>query len=186
MIDFSGYTTVDLMPHKTIVLVQMNLVCGDATDNVLTYTKDRSGEMLKFEAMVLDGENAKRKIFGNWLVVGSTEGQRQMAEHYMGVLKGMLASARYIDPSDQSPEARAKLIAEWRDFDGLRPLVEIGIEKGRNGFEDKNVILRAITRDMPQWGNLPPIEQIPSTSNGRQTPQSAPAGPPIKKPDWAS
>lgn len=169
MRDFSGYTSVDLMPNKTIVLVQMNVVYGAGTDNVLTPTKAGDAEMLKFEGVVLEGRHTKRKMFGNWLVEGSTEGQKQMAERYLGILKGILASARYVDPNDQSPEARAKLTAEWRDFDGLRFLAEIGIEKGKDGFEDKNIILRAITRDMPQWGNRPPIEQIPSTGNGGST-----------------
>jgi hypothetical protein len=190
MIDFSSFKSGELMPHKTVVPVQIGLAFGDATDNVLTYTKDRTGEMLKFEATVLEGEHAKRKVFANWLVVGSTEGQKQMAEHYMGVCKGIPASARYIDPSDQSPEARAKLTAEWRDFDGLRFLAEIGIEKGKDGFEDKNVIARAITKDMPQWNGRPPIEQIAQTggnsgsTTGGGTPPAPPA-PPIPKPPWA-
>lgn len=192
MRDFSGYTSVDLMPNKTIVLVQINVVYGAGTDNVLTPTKAGDAEMLKFEGVVLEGRPT-RKMVGNWLVEGSTEGQKQMAEHYLGILKGILASARYVDPNDQAPEARAKLTAEWRDFDGLRFLAEIGIEKGKDGFEDKNIILRAITRDMPQWGNRPPIEQIPSTGNGgstggaRQmsTSPATPAVAPIAKPAWA-
>jgi hypothetical protein len=192
MRDFSGYTSVDLMPNKTIVLVQMNVVYGAGTDNVLTPTKAGDAEMLKFEGVVLEGRHTKR-MFGNWLVEGSTEGQKQMAERYLGILKGILASARYVDPNDQSPEARAKLTAEWRDFDGLRFLAEIGIEKGKDGFEDKNIILRAITRDMPQWGNRSPIEQIPSTGNvgstgGAQQMSTSPATPavaPIAKPAWA-
>jgi hypothetical protein len=193
MRDFSGYTSVDLMPNKTIVLVQMNVVYGEGTDNMLTPTKAGDAEMLKFEGVVLEGRHTKRKMFGNWLVEGSTEGQSQMADHYLGILKGILASARYVDPNDQSLEARPKLTAEWRDFDGLRFLAEIGIEKGKDGFEDKNIILRAITRDMPQWGNRPPIEQIPSIGNGgstggvqqMSTSPATPAGAPIAKPAWA-
>jgi hypothetical protein len=138
MRDFSGYTSVDLMPNKTIVLVQMNVIYGDGTDNVLTPTKAGDAGLLKFEGVVLEGRHTKRKMFGNWLVEGSTEGQNQMADHYLGTLKGILASARYVDPNDQSLEARAKLTAEWRDFDGLRFLAEIGIEKGKDGYEDKN------------------------------------------------
>ena len=186
MIDFSGYSSTDLIPHKTIALVQINLAFGDASDNVLTYTKDRSGEMLKFEALVLEGEYAKRKIFGNWLVLGSTEGQKQMAERYLGVLKGILASARYLDPSDLSPDTLAKYKAEWRDFHNLRALVEIGIEKGKDGYEDKNVVVRAITRDMPAWDNRPPIEQ-PNGGGGSTGGGTPPAPPttPIPMLSWA-
>ena len=64
--------------------------------------------MLKTEFTVLEGEYAKRKVFGNCIVSGTTEGQKEMAEHYLGMLKGILASARYVDPNDRSPETLAK------------------------------------------------------------------------------
>ena len=186
-IDFWSYVNSDLIP-KTIALVQMNVTGGDGTDGVLTRTKNGDGELLKNEFTVLEGEYAKRKVFDNWIVVGTKDGQRLMADRYRGLCKSILASARYVDPNDKSPEARAKLTAEWRDFNGLRFLAETGIEKGKDGFEDKNVIKRAITRDMPQWGNRPPIEQIAtggkdgSTSGGASPALSAP---PIPKPPWA-
>ena len=69
-----------------------------------------------------------------------------------------MASARYLDPSDLSPDTLAKYKTEWRDFHNLRALVEIEIEKGKDGYDDKNVVVRAITRDMPAWGNRPPIK----------------------------
>jgi hypothetical protein len=187
-IDFSGYVNSDLIPNGTIALVQMKVTGGDGADGLLTRTKNGDGELLKNEFTVLEGEYAKRKVFDNWIVVGTKDGQKLMAKRYLRLCKSTLASAKYVDPNDQSPGARAKLTAEWRDFDGLRFLAEIGIEKGKNGFEDKNVIKRAITRDMPQWGNRPPIEQIAtggkdgSTSGGASPALSAP---PIPKPPWA-
>ena len=188
-IDFSGYVNSDLIPKGTIALVQMNVISGDGTDGVLTRTKNGDGELLKNEFTVLEGEYAKRKVFDNWIVVGTKDGQKLMADRYRGLCKSILASAKYVYPNDPSPEARAKLTAEWRDFDGLRFLAEIGIEKGKDGFEDKNVITRAITRDMPQWRNRPPIEQIAtggkgaSTGGGGASPASS--APPNLKPPWA-
>jgi hypothetical protein len=186
-IDFSGYVNGDLIPAKTIALVQTSINFGDATDGVLTRTKAGDAEMFKAEFTVAEGPFAKRKVFGNLIVIGSTDGQKQMAERNLGLLKGILASARYVDPNDQSPEARAKLTAEWRDFDGLRFLAEIGVERGKDGFEDKNVIARAISKDMPQWGGRPPIEQIASggSTGGGGVPPASPATP-IVKPPWAS
>jgi hypothetical protein len=187
-IEFFSYTNNDLIPKGTIALVQMNVTFGDATDG-LTFTQDRSAEMLKAEFRVLEGKHAKRKLFGNWIVVGTKDGQKLMADRYRGLCKSILASAKYVYPNDPSPEARAKLTAEWRDFDGLRFLAEIGIEKGRDGFEDKNVITRAITRDMSQWGHRPPIEQTATGGKGGSTGGSgespASSAPPIPKPSWA-
>jgi hypothetical protein len=192
-IDFSSYND-DLIRAGTVATVQMHIVYGDGTDNVLTYTKDRSAEMLKVEFTVLEGEFAKRKVFANWLVKGSSDGQKSMSEHYLAMLKRIIASAFFLDPNDRSPETLAKYKKEWREFDGMRPLVEIGIEQNRDGYEDKNVIARVITRDMPAWGGRPPIDQVahdwgagPAPPPPAAPPQGAPqAPPPINKPPWAS
>jgi hypothetical protein len=189
-IDFSGYNG-DLIRSGTVTTVQIRVTYGDGTDGVLTPTKDRSAEALKAELMVLEGEYAKRKLFAFWIVMGTTDGQKSMTEHYNKMLKRVIASAKFLDPNDRSPETLAKYVVDWRDFDGLRFLAEIGIEPGKDGFEDKNIIARAITRDMPQWGGRPPIEQIPPTGNGGSTggggtPSSGSPTPPIVKPPWAS
>ena len=106
-----------------------------------------------------------------------------MVERNMGVLKGILASARYVDPNDQSPEARAKLTAEWRDFDGLRFLAEIGIEKGKDGFEDKNVIARARSRATCHSGAA--VRQSTRSRKQCKLTMSAGGPAPIEKPNWA-
>jgi hypothetical protein len=192
-IDFSGYSG-DLIRAGTVVAVQMHIQYGDATDGVLTFTKDRSAEMLKAEFTVLEGEFARRKIFTNWIVIGSTDGQKSIAERYLATLKRIIASAFFLDPNDRSPETLAKYKKEWRDFDGLKCLVEIGVEPGRDGYEDKNTIGRIIRRDTPAWGGRLPFEQDPSlggTSSGstrgaQATSPATPAATPIQKPAWAS
>ena len=133
------------------------------------------GEMLKFELTVLEGEYAKRKIFGNWLVLGTTDGQKKMAERYLGVLK---ASSRAPSISIQAtchPTRSPNTESNGATSTACKFLVEIGIEQGKDGYEDKNVIVRAITRDMPAWGNRPPIEQPNGGggSTGGGTPPSA-------------
>ena len=42
------------------------------------------------------------------------------------MLKRIIASAKYLDLNDKSPETLAKYKMEFRDFDGLRFLAEIG------------------------------------------------------------
>jgi hypothetical protein len=194
-LDFSNYSGGDLIPAGTIAVVQMRVQFGEGTDNTLTPTKDRTAEMLKAEFTVLEGEHAKRKVFGNWLVKGETEGQKTMAEKHLGTLKRILDSAHFLDPNDLSPEARAKRQVNFHDFDGLKFLAEIGVESGRDGFDDKNVVKRVITRDLPQWGGRPPLDQGPAGAPAAPKPNgpssggaaaAAPQAAPITKPAWAS
>jgi hypothetical protein len=172
----------------------MRIAFGDGTDGVLTPTKDRSAEMLKAEFTILEGEFVKRKLFANWIVIGSTDGQKSIAERYLATLKRIIASAKFLDPNDRSPETLAKYKMEFRDFDGLRLLAEIGVEPGKDGFGDKNILARVITKDMPAWGGRTPIEQIApdwqagSRGGAQATAPSAAAAAaaPIPKPPWAS
>jgi hypothetical protein len=186
MPDFSDFNG-DLIRAGTIATVQIRVVFGDGTDGVLTPTKDRSAEMLKMEHTLLDTEYLKRKVFTNWIVVGTTDGQKSIAERYNAMLKRIIASAKFLDLSDRSPETLAKYKMNYRDFDNLCFLAEIGIEPGKDGYEDKNTIARVITKDMPQWNGRPPIEQIAtggSTGGGRAPPASS--APAVVKPAWAS
>jgi hypothetical protein len=186
-VDFSDYT--DLIPSGTIAVVQMHVrFTADGTDGIMKRTKDGTGEGLDVEYTLVDGQHAKRKFFAFMLIVGTSDGQKQMADRNKAALKQIIDSARFLDPADKSPEMRAKRTLTWRDFDGLRFLAEIGIETGKNGFPDKNIIARVITKDRPEWNNRAPIDQV-SPDWGRSA-GPAPAGPasappPITKPSWA-
>jgi hypothetical protein len=171
----------------------MRIIFGDGTDGVLSPTRAGDAEALKGELTVLEGEYAKRNLSAFWLVIGSTDGQKSMAKRNLVLLKRIIASAKYLDLNDKSPDTLAKYKMEFRDFDGLRFLAEIGIEAGKNGFEDKNIITRAITRDSPQWGGRPPFEQNPpDPTSGGPTGGKPPGGgggvpaAPTGKPSWAS
>ena len=133
-INFSDYGNGDLIPADTIAPVQIRITYGDGTDGVLTPTKAKDAEALKAELTVLEGEYAKRKLFAFWIVTGTTDGQKSMTEHYNKMLKRVIASAKFLDPNDRSPETLAKYVVDWRDFDGLRFLAEIGIEPGKDGL----------------------------------------------------
>jgi hypothetical protein len=181
-IDFSDYS--DLIPPKTMATVQMRVRFGDGTDAALKRTKANDGEGIDAEFVVIEGPFAKRKFFAFMLVVGETDGQKQMSERNKALLKQIIDSAKFLDPNDKSPEVRAKRTMDYRDFDGLRFLAEIGIEEGKNGFPDKNHLARVITKDRSEWGDRPPIDQVASDFGGSAPP--APAAPaPVTKPPWA-
>ena len=147
--------------------------------------------MLDLEYVVLEGPHARRKFFGNMVVEGSTDGQKQMAERNKTLLKQIIDSAKHLDPNDKSPEARKARMMNWGDFGGVRFLAEIGVEPGKDGYPDKNVISRVITKDKPEWGGRPPIDQVTpdmfvqSAATGPATGQAPTTPAPIKKPEWA-
>jgi hypothetical protein len=189
MIDYSDYT--DMIPPKTIAIVQMRVRPGDGTDGVLKRTKAGDGEYLDTEFVVLEGPYAKRKIFASILLLGTTEGQKQMCERNGALLKQIIDSAKYLDPNDKLAEARKARTVNYRDFN-FRFLAEIGAEQGRNGYSDKNVITRAITKDKPEWSGRPPIDQVApdyvppgGAAAGSTAGQEAATATPIAKPSWA-
>jgi hypothetical protein len=189
-IDYSDYS--DLIPEKTIAIVQMRVRSGDGTDGVLKRTKAGDGEGLDVEFMLLNTDYAKRKLFAFILLIGTTDGQKQMCERNGVFLKQIVDSAKFLDPNDKSPEARKARTMNYRDFDGLRFLAEIGVEQGRNGYPDKNVIIKAITKDRAEWGNRAPIDQIAPDMSAQSRAAAEPTAgkaattpAPIKKPEWA-
>ena len=144
--------------------------------------------MLDAEFVVVDGPHAKRKLWESLIISGTTDGHTKAAEISRGRLRAILESARGIKPNDTSKEAREARTAELGDFDGLRFIAKIGIEKGRpkndgsgENYPDRNTIAAVITPDRKDWHT---VEQVPR-----------PAGPvagdaavvvPIAKPAWAS
>jgi hypothetical protein len=180
------------IPAGTIAIVHMHVKPpGDmaGADGVLKRTKNGDAEGLDAEFTVLEGPYAKQKFYSFMMLVGTTDGQKSMCESTKVKLKAIVDSARFLDPNDKSPETRAKRTVEWRDFDGVRFLCEIGIEPARGGFDERNSIVKVITRDMPQWNGRPPIEQPggpdPLLGGAPSNGETAPAPAPIIKPAWA-
>jgi hypothetical protein len=91
-----------------------------------------------------------------------------------------LESARGFMPTDVSEAGIQARKAARADFDGLRFMAKIGIEKGTGDYKDKNILLEVITPDRKEWHA---IKQEPKH---RTMPlSSASAATPITKPDWA-
>jgi hypothetical protein len=183
-VDFSDFS--GLIPAGTVATTQMRIRFYDAgVDGVLRPSKAGDAHGLDVEYILLEGPYAKQKLFAFVMVQGSTDGQKIMADRNKALLKAMLDSAFYLDPRDVSPEARKRRTVNWRDFDGLKFLAEIGVEQGRDGYGDKNVIVRAITRDQPAWGGRAPIEQSQSPNGGGAASAPAPQAAPVARPSWA-
>jgi hypothetical protein len=186
--DYSDSAPIDmeLIPVGLIATVQTRVRPGD--DDVLKRSKDGRSQYLDLEFILVDTKHAKMKFWQNLLLAGETDGHKQMAEKSKSILKAILDSAYGLKPDDKSAEARAKRKKELTEFDGLRFLVKVGIEKGKpksagssETYKDRNVIDTIITPDKPEYRG--PIEQSRSPNGG--SPPPAPAAAPIAKPAWA-
>ena len=151
--------------------------------------------MLDLEFVLVDGPYARRKFWTNLVLEGTTPGHAQAVEISRGVLRGILELARGIKPDDLSDQARARRMADLKDFDNIIFVARIGVEKGKprndgsgESYPDKNVIAGIITPDKKDWH---PVDQPPPFNGGAGAGTAAsppPATPPatgIAKPDGA-
>jgi hypothetical protein len=179
----------ELIPADTVATVQLTIRPGGAGEGgLLKRSQDGGCEMLDCELVVVDGPHMKRKLWERMIISGTTDGHAKAAEISRGKLRAILESARGIKPNDTSKEARKARTAELGDFDGLRFIVKIGIEKGRarndgtgESYPDRNIIASVITPDRKDWHT---VEQAPRPA-GSVTGDTAIVAP-ISKPAWAS
>jgi hypothetical protein len=182
--------TFDLIPAGTVAVLQINLKAGGGGDDgYLKHSKSGECSMLDCAFAVVDGPHAKRKFFGMLVVTGTTEGQQQAADIAKGRIRAMLESARGIKPSDNSDAAKtARCIGTYGDLDGLRFIGKIGIERGKDGFKDKNILEEVLTPERKEWHA---VEQLPkdaappvAATNGSAYVPAASGQ--IARPSWAS
>ena len=168
----------ELIPHNTIATVQMRIRPGNAgPDGLYKRTARGDAEMLDCEFVALDGPFAKRKFWDNFMLAGSTDGQKEMVLTNRGRLKKILESARGIKKGDTSEQNLALYRAEDKDFNNIIFVARIGVKKGEpkndgsgTSWSDKNYLLAAITPDQKDWH---PVEQPPPFNGGGAT---APTG----------
>ena len=150
-----------LIPDGTIVPVQMTIRPGNAGDGgwlKRSNNVDTPCLMIDAEFIILEGEYAKRKFWSLLTVDGTTDGHKKAAEISISRIRAMLESAYGIKPSDDSAEAVAKRrINTFGDLDGLRFWAVLGVESGKDGYKDKNVLKAVITPERTEWRLLPQV-----------------------------
>ena len=172
----------DVIPDNTIATVQLTIRPGGAGEGGwLKLSKDGASKMIDAELVVVDGPHAKRKIFQNFVISGTTQGHTEAAEISRKTFAAMLESARGIRPDDRSDTAqRARMVSGWQDFDGLRFVVRIGVQPPRNGYDARNMVREIVTPERQQWKK--PEQAIRPAAAGQ--PAAAPANA-IARPQWA-
>lgn len=148
MFDFNDATpqiSGDLIPAKTYAKVIAAIRPGKGTADMWITKSASEFEYLNMEFTVVSAPMAKRKIFQNAGVGGVTDGHEKAANITRSFIRAMLESARGIDPKDESEKAqKARRIQSWGDLVELEFAVEVGIEKGKDGYDDKNKIQRVL------------------------------------------
>jgi hypothetical protein len=163
---------------------------GAGEDGMLKRSQDGGCEMLDCEFIVVDGKFVRRSLWERLVLAGTTDGHATAAEISRSKLRAILESARGVKPDDASEQARAARKANLADFNGMRFIAKIGIEKGKpraNGggeYRDRNVLLTVVTPDRKDWHA---IEQVVQPERSLADASAAPmVRAEIAKPAWAS
>lgn len=178
-----------LIADGTVAAVHLTIRPGNAGEGGWEKrSKAGDSQALDCEFTVVDGPFAKRKFWSLFTVSGTTEGHEKAAAISGSRIRGILESARGIRPDDESDNAKsARRISSYGDLDGLRFVAKIGIEKGKDGYKDKNTLDAAITPDRKAWVKVEQVKQQGSfqqiaASNVAQAASQAGAA---QKPSWA-
>lgn len=148
--------TGDLIPKGTIAPVILTIRPGGVGDGGwLTQSKNSPYQYLDCEFTVTSGPFARRKFWTLMMAGHSTPNEEKVAKT-LGItrskLRGILESARGIDPNDMSEAAKAKRIVQgYGDFSGMEFVAKIGLEAGQNGYSDKNTFDNAVPVTSPEY-----------------------------------
>jgi hypothetical protein len=175
--------TFEVIPDGTIADMQMRIRPGNAGEGgLLKRSKNGDAEGLDAELVILDGPYAKRKFWSYMITSGTTDGHATAADITNRRLRAILECARGLKPTDVSEEAKAKRVAEYSDFDGVRFVAKIGVEPGSEQYpKAKNVLAEIVTPDRKEWHQ---VEQV-AVAKSAPAAQAA-ASTTIAKPAWAA
>lgn len=139
-----------LIPAGTLVKVILKIRPGGYDDPANGWTgglatrKQETGAVyLDAEYTVMGGVYDRRKV---WTLIGlhSPKGEN-WGNSGRAFIRGALESARGIKPDDKSDQARmARQINSLGDLNGLVFAAKVEVEKGNDGYQDKNKIQYAV------------------------------------------
>ncbi len=168
-----------------MVTLHLKVRPGNAGEGgFLKRSKDGASEMLDCELIVVDGPHAKRKLWDQMLVGGTTDGHQTAADITRRKIRAILESARGIRPDDKTEVAtQARRVASWSELDGLRFVARLGIEPAKGNFKAKNTLLEIVTPERQEWRR--PEQAKPAPAAAAATPATTVAPTSIARPQWA-
>jgi hypothetical protein len=176
-----------VIPDGTIATLHMIVRPGNAGEGGwLKRSKNGDSMAMDAEFVLVDGPFAKRKFWTLFTLDGVTDGQKKAGEISASKLRGILESARGIRPDDESDAAKqARRVQSYGDFDGVRFIGKIAVEKGKEGFKDKNTLDIAITPDRKDWKKVEQVAKSTTAMNGAAPTSAAANAGAVSKPQWA-
>ena len=138
----------ELIPDGTIAKVSMLVKPGGEGEGGWL-TQAASGNLyLNCEFVVTEGKYARRKFWQVLVLVGgkkNEKGESMSANISKATLRAIVESAKGVDPKDTSEDAKAKRVLQsFDDLNGLEFTAKIKIEKGTDGYADKNTLGGAV------------------------------------------
>lgn len=142
----------DLIPANTVAPMILTIRPGSVGDGGWETTSDKSDyNWLNCELTITGGRYRGRKIWQN-MMCGHPDPENKAVNITRSTLRGILESARKIKPDDTSETARTgRVVSGYGDFSGLEFVGKIGIEKGKDGYDDKNKLLAPVPVTSPQY-----------------------------------
>ena len=178
----SGPKDFELIPDGVVVRAFIKLEGGDMELPEFgggTYFKSsQSGaKWMPIEMTIVGGAYDKRKIWQNIFVDGAKldENGFSVAKRIgLETIKKMVDSHFSISMKDDSPEAAQKRgsVNGVHMLNGMQICLKVGIEKGTNGYADKNKIKTVLTPDSKEFIAGTATSVAPAAT---PTPQAAPA-----------
>jgi hypothetical protein len=176
----------EVIPDNTVVAVHLTVRPGGAGQGgwlKRANTEKGVSEGLDCMYTVIEGDHAKRKIFGTLTLSGTGPTHAEAGERSKAALGAILRSARGVKYADESDAAvRAQQVTGYQDFDGLRFLVRVGVKPPQNGYAAKNFVKEIVTPDRKEWRQLEQAQGAPRTAPSAQPPAAGS----IARPDWAN
>ena len=162
--------SLGLIPKGTLVKTCLSIMPGGYDDETQGWTggyatRSRQSEAvyLNCKFIIMAGEYAKRHLF-HMIGLHSVKGPI-WADMGRTFIKSLLNSAKGIQPSDESPQAKqARIIQSFADLEGLVCVLKVGVELDSQDHE-RNRVQAVITPDHPQYKTLMACGEI-----GQQSP----------------
>ena len=195
MIDFNEVPTggggggdFELIPAGTVARVILTMKRGpEVIPDYSTQPMFKQGQTgtkwLECEFTVVGGKYDKRKFWQNIMVDGGKinpeSGMPWCKEIGIRTFRDIINSTFGLDPNDTSPEAAMKRkVNDLNVLDGAEFCVKVAVEKGTNGYADKNKMMVALAVNSNEYiGSA----QAPQTNNTQ--PQKPNGNSPL--PPWA-
>ena len=156
-----GPRDFELLPDGTVVRAFIKLTGGEYElpefGGGAYFKSSQSGaKWMPIELTIIGGPYDKRKVWQNIFVDGAKTDENgfSIAKRIgLETIKKMVDSHFALSMKDDSPEATQKRgsINGVHMLNGMQICFKIGIEKGSNGYPDKNKIKTVLTRDSQEF-----------------------------------